>query len=239
MMHDLFTRGVDAHGKLRPPQSEAPELYKQSELGWIPKEWEVEPLVNRVAFPQGQVDPRQHPYRDWTLVAPDHIEQRTGRLISSQTAAEQGAISGKYEFVAGDVVYSKIRPYLRKAILALGPGICSADMYPLRALTKLKSRYLLGIILGEHFSRFAEAVSSRSGFPKINRSEFSEYDAAFPDLTEQELICNIVETHEIQTEREQQFLSKCRQIKVGLMHDLLTGKVRVKLDQSEEAAAHS
>ena len=43
MMHDLFTRGVDAHGHLRPPQAEAPDLYKQSELGWIPKEWEVHP----------------------------------------------------------------------------------------------------------------------------------------------------------------------------------------------------
>jgi type I restriction enzyme S subunit len=41
LMHDLFSRGVDATGKLRSPQSEAPELYKQSALGWIPKEWEV------------------------------------------------------------------------------------------------------------------------------------------------------------------------------------------------------
>jgi len=41
MMHDLFTRGVDEHGHLRPPYDEAPDLYKESELGWIPKEWEV------------------------------------------------------------------------------------------------------------------------------------------------------------------------------------------------------
>ena len=39
MMHDLFTRGVDAHGHLRLPYEEAPELYKPSELGWIPREW--------------------------------------------------------------------------------------------------------------------------------------------------------------------------------------------------------
>jgi len=44
MMHDLFTRGVDAHGHLRPTQAEAPDLYKQSELGWIPKEWEAHNL---------------------------------------------------------------------------------------------------------------------------------------------------------------------------------------------------
>ena len=41
MMHDLFTRGVDESGRLRPTHEQAPDLYKQSELGWIPKEWEV------------------------------------------------------------------------------------------------------------------------------------------------------------------------------------------------------
>ena len=43
LMHDVFTRGIDVHTEqLRPKQTEAPELYKQSALGWIPKEWEVE-----------------------------------------------------------------------------------------------------------------------------------------------------------------------------------------------------
>lgn len=41
LMHDLFTRGIGENGKLRPPRNEAPDLYKESELGWIPKEWEV------------------------------------------------------------------------------------------------------------------------------------------------------------------------------------------------------
>jgi len=41
MMHDLFTRGVNSRVNLRPPFDESPELYKQSELGWIPKEWSV------------------------------------------------------------------------------------------------------------------------------------------------------------------------------------------------------
>lgn len=38
---DLFTRGVTADGQLRPPREEAPQLYKESPLGWIPKEWEL------------------------------------------------------------------------------------------------------------------------------------------------------------------------------------------------------
>jgi type I restriction enzyme, S subunit len=44
MMHDVFTRGVDAHGHLRPHHSEAPGLYQQSVLGWIPDTWNVRPL---------------------------------------------------------------------------------------------------------------------------------------------------------------------------------------------------
>jgi type I restriction enzyme, S subunit len=41
LLHDLLTRGIDANGELRPPQSRAPYLYKDSPLGWIPREWDV------------------------------------------------------------------------------------------------------------------------------------------------------------------------------------------------------
>jgi len=39
LLHDLLTRGIDADGGLRPPQPDAPYLYKQTPLGWLPKEW--------------------------------------------------------------------------------------------------------------------------------------------------------------------------------------------------------
>lgn len=42
LMHDLFTRGVLPNGQLRPPRSEAPELYQETEIGWIPRGWRVE-----------------------------------------------------------------------------------------------------------------------------------------------------------------------------------------------------
>lgn len=46
LLHDLLTRGIDANGELRPPQSEAPHLYKPSPLGLIPKEWEIDTISN-------------------------------------------------------------------------------------------------------------------------------------------------------------------------------------------------
>lgn len=44
LMHDLFTRGVTADGKLRPPREQAPELYRLTPIGWIPKQWDANSL---------------------------------------------------------------------------------------------------------------------------------------------------------------------------------------------------
>lgn len=227
LLHDLLTRGIAANGEPRPPQAEAPHLYKESPLGWIPKEWDFAPLVSKIDFPEGQVDPRGVPYRDWVLIAPDHIESGTGRLISTATAAEQQAISGKYVFQSGDVIYSKIRPYLRKAVLASNSGLCSADMYPLRPKTGIDSRYLLAVILGDQYSRFAESVSMRSGFPKINRNEMAEFSIGWPSSDEQSWVAHILSDADIKQRTEEDQLEKLRLLKAGLMDDLLTGRVRV------------
>ncbi len=69
LMHDLFTRGVTPNGELRPPRSEAPQLYKQSPLGWIPKEWEIgrcgelfEVQLGKMMSPAASAGPNQRPY---------------------------------------------------------------------------------------------------------------------------------------------------------------------------------
>ncbi len=227
LMSDLLTRGVDENGELRPSYEEMPELYIETKTGWIPKEWDIDYLVKRIDFPKRQVDPRYQPFRSQVLVAPDHIEQKTGRIIKLATAEEQNAISGKYPFDKGDVLYSKIRPYLRKAALAEFEGICSADIYPLKPHSNLSSGFLLATVLSEPFSVYATAVSFRSGFPKINREEMSEFVAAFPDVDEQERICDILEAIDKTTEIEKEKLSKLQALKQGLMQDLLSGQVRV------------
>jgi type I restriction enzyme S subunit len=228
LLHDLLTRGLDKNGKLRDPKAH-PEQFKDSPLGRIPKEWEPVRLLDLVSIPNGQVDPKQKPYCHWPLIAPDHIESHTGRLLCLETAIEQSAISGKYAFKPGDVLYSKIRPYLRKAVLADRQGLCSADMYPLQPGPSLVSRFLLDVILGEHFSRFASSVSERSGFPKINRKELGEYWLALPTQDEQLHIASVMDTHDARIRTEEQYRDKLKLQKKGLMHDLLTGKVKVKV----------
>lgn len=181
-------------------------------------------MMDLVDLPTGQVDPRLEPYNSWILVAPDHIESRTGRLLHRATAKSQNAISGKYAFSAGDVLYSKIRPYLRKAVLANFDGLCSADVYPLRPRQDVHPSYLLALILSEPFSAFAESVSMRSGFPKINRNELAEYRAAVPPLTEQARIAEVLDTLDEAIRRAEVFLGKRQAIVTGLVQQLFSGR---------------
>ena len=167
----------------------------------VSQKWKVTKFSDCFEIVSGQIDPKEEPYRSMPLVAPNHIEQNTGRLIGIETAKDQNAISGKYLFQPGDVVYSKIRPNLCKAFIAEFDGLCSADMYALRPLPdRIMTRFLLSILLGEHFTSFARTRCVRTGIPKLNRQELSEYELPLPTIEDQKQISSYLEA--INTEEQ-------------------------------------
>lgn len=134
----------------------------------------------------GQVDPREEPWRDLPLIAPNHIESATGRLLATETAAEQGAESGKYAFAAGTVLYSKIRPALAKACIAPVDGLCSADMYPIVPDKRLRPTFLLMQLLSRTFTEWSTLASMRVAMPKINRETLGDFALVVPPIEQQE-----------------------------------------------------
>ncbi|EPR1452811.1 restriction endonuclease subunit S [Citrobacter koseri] len=205
-----------------------PVGYKQTEVGIIPEDWIVVPFFDVVSIASGQVSPICEPYCSMVLVAPDHIEAGTGLLISKQTAKEQNAISGKYVFHPGDTLYSKIRPYLKKAIYANFNGLCSADMYPLRPKEGIEPKFILPLILGERFSKYAESVSARSGMPKINRAEIADFLFVIPSQRkEQTAISNVLSDADKLIIALEKMIAKKLAIKIATMQQLLTGRTRL------------
>ncbi|MGY1490081.1 restriction endonuclease subunit S [Methylobacillus pratensis] len=201
--------------------------YKQTEVGVIPEDWDIQGLLDVARVASGQVDPKNEPFCSMVLVAPDHIESGSGRLLEKRTAAEQRAISGKYLFEPGDVIYSKIRPYLRKAILADFAGLCSADMYPLKPAEAIHGGYLLPMLLAHRFSKYAESVSIRSGMPKINRSELADFSFPVPDISEQRAIATALSDMDALLDGLDRLVAKKRAIKQATMQQLLTGQIRL------------
>ncbi|KUJ77743.1 restriction endonuclease subunit S [Ruegeria profundi] len=201
--------------------------HKQTDAGLIPEDWEVLPFNKTLNIASGQVDPRKPPFCEFLLVAPDHIEEATGRLLERKTAFEQSAISGKYVFESGQIVYSKIRPYLRKLIFSDCTGLCSADMYPLSATTAADAKFCFYAMLGERFSNFASTISARSGIPKINREEISEFSFALPPKPEQSAIAGVLSDMDGLIAGLEALIAKKRAVKIATMQQLLTGKTRL------------
>lgn len=203
--------------------------YKKTVAGVIPNDWTVRHMGGVARVVSGQVDPRIEPYSLMPLVAPDHTESGTGRLARSiPTAREQRAISGKYLFRSGTVIYSKIRPHLRKVCIAPFDGLCSADMYPLMPADDVHPGFLFASLLSERFSKYAESVSIRSGMPKINREELASFEFVLPSTRqEQTQIAETLADADALIDSLEQLLTKKRQIKQGAMQELLTGKRRL------------
>ncbi|KKL80281.1 hypothetical protein LCGC14_2006360, partial [marine sediment metagenome] len=105
----------------------------------------VAPLGELVAARSSLEDPKKPQNAQMPHVSPEHIEGGSGRINWSRVRSceEDGVISGKYVFHPGDIIYSKIRPYLNKIAVADRIGMCSADMYALVVNEDLASRSYL------------------------------------------------------------------------------------------------
>jgi len=173
----------------------------------VPDRWRDANLLEIAPINASLVDPRKDKYRDMILIAPDHIESSSGRIVGEVTAADQGSISGKYLAKKNSVIYSKIRPYLRKAAIARRDVLCSADMYPLECTDQIIPEYLLNILLSDRFTFFANSCSNRTGIPKINREELSQFQLVLPSLPEQTAIASLLSTWDLAIEKTERLIA--------------------------------
>ncbi len=151
--------------------------------------WEVKRFDEVADIKSNLVDPRKYP--DFPHIAPDNIEKHTGVLLKYFTIAEDCVTSGKHRFYPGQIIYSKIRPYLSKLVVVDFDGLCSADMYPIEA--KGNTHYLWYYMLSEEFLEQASTAGSRSVLPKINQKELSALKVPITSLPEQREIVRILD----------------------------------------------
>lgn len=156
----------------------------------LPDSWKWLPFSSIASVDSNLVEPSK--FLDYPLIAPDNIQSETGRLIDKPTVSEIMPKSAKHYFEKGSIVYSKIRPYLSKVIVADFAGLCSADMYPIS--TKLNTRYLYYYMLSKTFLSYATSAGERSVLPKINQKELSIIPISVPSLVEQNEVVRRIDT---------------------------------------------
>ncbi|CVB32109.1 Type I restriction enzyme EcoKI specificity protein [Serratia marcescens] len=163
--------------------------FRNAKLPVIPESWQWLHFDQIAEIASNLKSPLDFP--NTTHIAPNHIESWTGKVFGYQTIFEDGVTSAKHEFYKGQIIYSKIRPYLCKVAIATFDGLCSADMYPINS--KIDTHFLFRWMLTTTFTDWASNAESRTVLPKINQKDLSEIPVPTPPLLEQLEIVRRVE----------------------------------------------
>jgi type I restriction enzyme, S subunit len=237
LLHDLLTRGIAANGELRPPQSQAPHLYKASPLGWIPRDWAPNSL--------GQVlvgGTRNGLYKPNSFHGSGPLMVQMGGMFRGAAVDFQSATRVRvtrselstFGLEVGDLLFA------RRSLTFEGAGQCAIVRNLPEASTfessivrvrvdrsrvepEFAALFLRGALSSEHRRTLIRQVAV-SG---VSSDDIVHFLIALPRPAEQAAIINAIASVQNRIEREIVESRKLSLLKSGLMDDLLTGRVRV------------
>ncbi len=155
----------------------------------------------------------------------EHLEQGTGRLIGHTNPSSSSSL--KSVFRQNDVLFGKLRAYLRKFFLTTFDGVCSTEIWVLSAKTALLfPKFLVQLVATDSF---VDAASSAYGthMPRSDWSVVKNYEITLPPILEQTAIATVLSDMDAEIDALQAKIDKARQIKQGMMQELLTGRIRL------------
>ena len=124
----------------------------------------------------------------WTLDLED-IEKNTGRILLKKRGV--ASTSNKNIFKRGWVLYSKLRPYLNKVVIADEDGFCTTEIVPIdtsKARIPLTADYLQAYLMSPHFLAYANQVAHGVKMPRIGTKDVKASMIPIPPLAEQKRI---------------------------------------------------
>jgi type I restriction enzyme S subunit len=230
LLHDLLTRGIGNNGELRPTQADAPGLYKDSPLGWIPRDWSCDPLSDLLKVKLGFAF-SSHDYVDDGILSfrVTNVGQPSndlGGIVKLpidflEKFPKQRLDGGEIMIVMVGATTGKMGrvPY------AICPALQNQNMWNLVPKEKLDLEFAwiaLPSLVERHLK---QAQGSARDF--LTQSAFLVEFLGVPPLEEQAQITSSLGFIEKRIEAEKDLLNKMLLQKNGLIDDLLTGRVRV------------
>ncbi|MGX9699498.1 restriction endonuclease subunit S [Janthinobacterium lividum] len=233
LLHDLLTRGIDANGELRPQQSQAPHLYKDSPLGWVPIEWQVQRMANYMStdITYGIVQAGPHidggiPYVRTGDMSGDSL-CKASMLCTTRRIADAFRRS---EVRAGDIVMA-IRATVGKVLMVpneLNGANLTQGTARLAPNQQSDPVFILWAIRHERAQNSIASEIKGTTFAEITLAALREVLLAAPvNKDEQFEIGKRMAACESRIFQERRHLEKLKAQKSGVMDDLLTGRVRV------------
>lgn len=233
LLHDLLTRGLDANGELRDTLRH-PEQFQDSPLGRIPREWDCKLLLDPSCtkwFSGGTPDRSQSAF--WNGPVP-FLTPKDMKVFAisdtiehvSEFAAQCGSRLMPTETVF-IVVRGMILAHTFPVCLSMRPFAFNQDIKAVQGGSSLSSRFLGYWFSGNANLFLRKATEATHGTKKLDMSEINRVILACPPLDEQPQIIERIDRADKLIEKHESEFDILRQLKSGLMSDLLTGRVPV------------
>ena len=241
LMRDLFTRGVLPSGQLRPSREQAPELYRETAAGWFPEDWSAEtlesllaPVANNVrsgpfgsALLKHELVENGIPFLGIDNVHVEEFRRDFKRFVSARKFRELS----RYRVRPRDVIITIMGTVGRCCVVPddLEIALSSKHLWTMTFDVERVIPELIGWQLNH--AEWAKAWFRRcvqgGVMDAIQSSTLKTLKLPLPGIDEQRRIFARYEGAQSQVQRSRAQLTKLQQQKLGLMQDLLTGKVRV------------
>ena len=239
LMHDLFTRGITSDGKLRPPREQAPDLYQETPIGWIPKDWGYDLLDNLTERGSGHTPNKDFPEYwnggvKWVSLSDS---RRLDNLYISDTDLEISKLgiqnSSAVIYPKGMVIMTRDAGVGKSAITTESMAV-SQHFMAWRCGAKMNDHFLYYWL--QFKKRMFENIAMGSTIVTIGLPYFKRLRISAPiDINQQVIIGDKLKSIDTYIFALKDDYQKLKKQKYGLMHDLLTGKVEVIIEGSEVA----
>ena len=128
-------------------------------------------------------------YSSWILDLED-IEKDTGVVKHYATKLERNSVSNKYAFKSGQLLYSKLRPYLNKVVVAEKAGYCTTEILPLEFYGEISPLYMQLFLMSPTFLSYVNLISYGVKMPRLGTTDGKNTIIAIPPAEEQLRIRN-------------------------------------------------
>lgn len=157
----------------------------------VPEGWQVQPLSKLCAEVIERIDPiTMNGDLGGHYIGLEHMGQGSGRLEGVGSAAE--VVSQKSRFQAGDILFGKLRPNLRKVARPDFGGVCSTDIIVLRAKSAADPAFLFQVLQSEPLVAHAVATAAGTKMPRTHARSILSFEIAVPPLDEQRRIAEVL-----------------------------------------------
>ena len=160
----------------------------------IPESWEWVRLgeCSTYADKKEKVLPSEIRPDDWSLDLED-IEKDTGRIVEFRSAGDRRITGDKVVFRKGQILYSKLRPYLKKILVAPKDGICTPELVPFFASSGIDVNYLVVVLKSPHVDFVINSVTYGVKMPRVGTDTMVNLPIPLPPLAEQKRIVAKIE----------------------------------------------